>query len=77
MSPAQEMWTYYHVKRAQLMREKEMEEYLMVICSYIDPRRAKRQWADTETSVSAGFLDDLRKLDPKFDSSKYSDFLGE
>jgi hypothetical protein len=46
-----------------------------MLCTFINPKMAQDVFKEREQSISDGFLDDLKKLDPNFDPSKYDDVL--
>jgi hypothetical protein len=64
------------------LRKKEREQYnqmydlAKLICSFVNPEAAKTYFSTKpETIENAGFYDDLKKLDPNFDASKYTEML--
>jgi len=71
MSPFQELWTYAHVKRAQKQRRDEAMSIVKLVCSFINPTAAKKVFTEPDVSVSTGFFDDMRAIDPNFDPSNY------
>ena len=48
-----------------------------LICSFIDPTRAKSLFTEGEKSENAGFMADLARLNPNFDPKEYADILEE
>jgi hypothetical protein len=46
-----------------------------MICTFINPKMASDVFKEREVSDNDGFMDDLKKLDPNFDSSQYEDVL--
>lgn len=52
-----------------------MHDLANLICAFVNPSAAKALFTEPEFVENLGFLDDLKKLDPKFDASKYSDLL--
>lgn len=42
-----------------------MHNNTRLLCSFINPEAAKRVFTEGEVSDSEGFLEDLKKLDPK------------
>ena len=52
-----------------------MNDLVNLVCAFIDPGKAKQMLTKPEVVENAGFLDDLKSIDPNFDSSKYSDLL--
>lgn len=77
LSPFQELWVSGHIMK------KKKEDYelalgnVKLICSFIDPARAKQVFTEGERSESTGFLADLAKLDPNFKAEDYADVLEE
>ena len=53
-----------------------MHNLAELICSFINPTAAENFFAVKPESVeNVGFLDDMKKIDPRFDESKYADIL--
>ena len=76
LSPAQEFWIYAHIKRGQVAETKKMYDLAKLICSFINPEAAKSLFqTPVDTVENVGFLDDIRKIDPNFDESKYSEMM--
>lgn len=63
------------MKRAENARYKEMHDLAKMICAFVNPTMAKEVFTKPESVVNTGFLDDLMKLDPSFDSDKYKEFF--
>lgn len=77
LSLFQELWISGHImKRKREDYELELE-HVKLLCSFIDPVRAKRAFTEGEKSENAGFLADLARLDPNFDPKQYADVLDE
>ena len=77
MTPGLEFWLYSHIKRQQAMRYKEMHDLAKMICAFINPGMAKEWFTKPVTVENTGFLEDMKKIDPSFDSEKYKTFLEE
>lgn len=52
-----------------------MHDFVNLICAFINPSAAKDLFTEPVVVTNTGFLDDLKKIDPKFDASKYSELL--
>ena len=68
---------YTHIKRREKIERNRIENVVKTVCSFINPAAAKTVFdkSKAETSVNTGFLEDLKKLNPGFDPSKYEDVL--
>jgi hypothetical protein len=76
MSSAQSFWAYAHLKKYERRRHKEMYDFVKLVCSFINPTAAESYFSVKPESVeNTGFAADLKKLDPNFDESKYSEVL--
>ena len=75
MSVFQEMWTYAHVKRGESKRREQDMDLVKLLCSFIDPKRAKDMFSQAEVSESEGFMDDIKKMDPNFVEEDYEAVL--
>jgi hypothetical protein len=69
------MWLYAHVKRQRAEQRDQMHDFVNLICAFINPSAAKDLFTEPVVVTNTGFLDDLKKIDPKFDASKYSELL--
>ena len=53
-----------------------MYDLVKLVCSFINPTAAEAYFSVKPESVeNTGFAEDLKKLDPNFDESKYSEVL--
>lgn len=67
---------YTHLKRHERREYKKMYDLVKLVCSFINPAAAEQHFlAKAETVENTGFLDDIRRMDPSFDASKYEDVL--
>ena len=67
---------YTRLKSHESKQYARMYDLVKLICSFINPEAAGEFFSTKPESVeNAGFYDDLRNLDPKFDKSKYTDML--
>ena len=76
LSPFQEMWTYAHLKKHERRQYEKMYDLAKMVCSFINPTAAEAHFSvKPETIENTGFLDDIRKMDPKFKPDQYADLL--
>ena len=54
-----------------------MYDLAKMLCSFINWDMAKHAFTKPESVENTGFLEDLQKLDPSFDMSKYEELLEE
>lgn len=71
MSPFQELWTYAHIQRGKQIQNKEIFDYVKLVCTFINPTAAAKVFTEGEKSESDGFFDDLKALNPKFNPDDY------
>jgi hypothetical protein len=76
LSPSQELWMYARLKKHEMRTEKKMNDMMKLICSFINPSAASSMFRPDEESIeNTGFYDDIKRMDPNFDKSKYEDVL--
>jgi hypothetical protein len=75
LSPAQEFWTYSHVKRREIIEAERASGLVRTICTFINPKMAKDIFDTGEVSDNSGFIEDLKKINPNFNSDEYNDVI--
>ena len=67
---------YTHLKKHEGRQQKQMYDLAKLICSFVNPGAAEDFFSVKPESIeNVGFVDDMKKLDPNFDISKYEDML--
>lgn len=75
LSPSQELWIYAHLKKHDRTEEDKVFDRIKMICTFINPDMAKNLFTEPDVVENTGFLQDVMKMDPKFDIDKYKEFL--
>lgn len=52
-----------------------MYDLAQMLCAFINPTMSHKLFTKPEVTENSGFFDDLKKIDPKFDSANYDDVL--
>ncbi len=67
---------------AQVSKRKQLDDakvfdYLKLLCSYIDPKRAQEAFFEGEKSevTDDDFFAQMKEMDPNFDPSEYKEVL--
>lgn len=71
------LWMYAHVKRDELLKDKKEFENTKLLCLFINPEKYRAVFSERQSVVNAGFYDDLAKIDPSFDRSKYEGIIND
>jgi len=67
---------YAHVKRHDRLKLKEAHDLAKLVCTFINPRMSQKMFTEKAEPVeNVGFYEDLKKIDPNFDKSKYEDII--
>ena len=49
--------------------------FVKIICSFIDPEKAKNMFTEGERVESEGFDEDIRNIDPNIDMTEYQEVM--
>lgn len=77
LSLFQELWISGHIMKSKKADFDLGFDNVKLICSFIDPKRAKDMFTEAERSDNSGFMADLAKLDPNFNPEEYADVLDD
>lgn len=70
------LWLYMNVKKDEHVIRKTIEHYSRLLCTFINPEIAKKIFNDEEEkTVNTNFEDQIKEMDPKFDSNKLDSLL--
>ena len=63
------------IAKRRLADDRRVLDNVKLVCSFIDPQRAKTAFFEGEKVESEGFLDDMKAMDPNFDPKEYEEIL--
>jgi hypothetical protein len=69
------MWLYAHIQRNDVRDQNRKFERMKVLCSFIDPERARKVFQDSEHIESEGFDADILSIDPNINLDEYNEIM--